>query len=181
MDVCVCVCGDAAISVTCQKVIQEVERFGRGSVLVWGGISIDNQTDLIILPGNITADMYIRDIIMNHIVPVAYGIGNGFILMHDNARVHTAAITRGILMRLEIQVMDWLVNSPDLNPIENVWDVLDRWVRRRPAPPQALQQLADALMEEWERIQQCNLRMLLRSMHWRCQEVINACRGHIQY
>ena len=41
-------------------------------MLLWDGIRIDNRTDLIVLPGNVTADMYIRDIIMNHIVPAAY-------------------------------------------------------------------------------------------------------------
>ena len=60
------------------NVVLEVERFGGGSVLVWGDISIDNRTNLI-LPGNVTANMYIRDIIMNHILLAAYGICPGFI------------------------------------------------------------------------------------------------------
>ena len=115
---------------------------------LWGGISIDNRTDFIILPGNITADVFIREIIMNHIVPAAYGMGPGFILMHENA--HSVAITIGVLTRLEIQVMDWPANSPDLNPIEHVWEMLDRRVRGRPAPPQTLQQLANCLIGEWE-------------------------------
>ena len=46
------------------NVVLEVERFGEGSMLVWGGISIDNPTDLIVPPGNLTADVYIRDIII---------------------------------------------------------------------------------------------------------------------
>ena len=146
------------------NVVVKVEGFEGGSVLVWGGISIDDRTDLIVLPGNVTADVYIRDITMNHIVPAAYEMCSGFILMHDNARAHTAALTRGVLTRIEIQVMDWLANSLDLNPIEHLWDMLDRRDRRRPAPPQTLQQLADVLMEEWERIPQCDLRRLLRSM-----------------
>ena len=53
-----------------------------------GGISIDNQTDLVVLPGNITADVYIRNIIMNHIVPAAYGMAPGFILIHDNVKAN---------------------------------------------------------------------------------------------
>ena len=71
-------------------------------MLVWGGISIDNQTDFIVLPGNVTADVYITDIIMTHTVPAVYGMDPGFILKHDNTRANTAAITRGVLMRLNI-------------------------------------------------------------------------------
>ena len=118
--------------------------------------------DLIILPGNVTADLYIRDIIMNHIMPAAYGMGPGFIIIYDNVRAHTAAATRDVLTRLEIQVKDWPANSPDLNPIEHVWYMPDSRVCKRPAPPQTFQLLADALMEEWEWIPQCDLRRLLR-------------------
>jgi transposase len=39
--------------------------------------------------------------------------------------------------------------SPDLNPIEHVWDMFDRRVRKRPAAPLTLQELADALIEEF--------------------------------
>ena len=53
--------------------------------------------------------------------------------MHDNARPHLAAITRQLLATNNVNVLDWPVNSPDLIPIEQVWDELGRHVRRNHA------------------------------------------------
>ncbi|GFW03494.1 transposable element Tcb2 transposase [Trichonephila clavipes] len=50
--------------------------------------------------------------------------------------------------------MEWPACSPDMNPIEHVWDALGRLVAGRQPPPQTLQELERALLEEWDRIPQ---------------------------
>lgn len=161
--------------------VQEVSRFGDGSVMVWGGISLEEKTDLVVIPGSLTAARYIDIILSDHVIPAAYGIGPDFIFMQDNARPHTAAITIDFLNEHEIRKMDWPAISPDLNPIEHLWDILDRRIRHRPNPPQTLQQLTEALVEEWDSIPQEDIRRLVRSMPRRCQEVIRAAGGHTRY
>jgi hypothetical protein len=42
--------------------VQEVDRFGRGSVMVWAGISVDNRTELVVVPGRLNAMNYIENI-----------------------------------------------------------------------------------------------------------------------
>ena len=51
--------------------------------------------------------------------------------MHDNGRCHTAFIVRDYLQRVGISVMRWLARSPDLNPIDHLWDELKPRVRAR--------------------------------------------------
>jgi transposase len=82
---------------TAATAVQEVDRFGRGCVIVWAGISIDNRTDLVVVPGRLNAMNYIENILEDHVVPAAYGVGQNFILMQDNAKPHTAGITRNFL------------------------------------------------------------------------------------
>lgn len=161
--------------------IQEVEKFGGGSVMVWGGISLDERTELVVVPGRLNAQRYIDLILEDHVIPAAYGIGQNFVFMQDNARLHTAAITMNFLRHHGIHTMNWPPLSPDLNPIEHLWDLLDRRVRRRPDPPQTLQQLTNALIEEWENIPQEDIRRLVRSMPRRCQAVIRANGRHTRY
>jgi hypothetical protein len=52
------------------------------------------------------------------------------------------------LRELDIQEMEWLAVSPDLNPIEHVLDRLNRSVLGRPVTPQTLKDLEHALIEE---------------------------------
>ena len=52
-------------------------------------------------------------------------------LMHDNARPHVARICRQFLNRNNVNVLPWPAVSPDMNPIEHIWDYLRRKVRAR--------------------------------------------------
>ena len=75
--------------------------------MVWGGISIDGCTDLVVVVcSNLTAAGYIELILLQDVLVAAYGIGPEFILMHDNARAHVARITRAVLRELDIQEVE---------------------------------------------------------------------------
>ncbi|KAG5742465.1 hypothetical protein H9Q70_014698, partial [Fusarium xylarioides] len=50
------------------------------------------------------------------------------IFMQDGSRVHTAAATMTYLRDNGIEVLDWAPYSPDLNPIENIWELLKLWI-----------------------------------------------------
>jgi hypothetical protein len=78
-------------------------------------------------------------------------------------------------------LLPWLSKSPDLNPIEHLWDNLDRRVRQRQPQPQSLQQLMNALQDEWNNILQQAIRTLISSMGRCCQAVIDSCGGHTRY
>jgi hypothetical protein len=53
-----------------------------------------------------------------------------------------------------IEHMDWPAKSPDLNPIEHGWDILQHRISNRQNQPNSLQELSDALVDEWSRITQ---------------------------
>ena len=111
--------------------------------------------------------------------PYAGAVGPGFLLMQDNARPHVAGVCQQFLQEEGIDAMDWPTCSPDLNPIEHIWD-MSRSIPQRHVAPQTVQELADALVQVWE-IPQETIRHLIRSMPRRCREVIQACGGHTHY
>ena len=80
-----------------------------------------------------------------------------------------------------IDAMDWPARSPDLNPIEHIWDIMSRSIHQLHVAPQTVQELADALVQVWEEIPQETIRHLIRSMPGRCREVIQARGGHTHY
>ncbi|UYV75360.1 hypothetical protein LAZ67_12003630 [Cordylochernes scorpioides] len=72
--------------------------------------------------------------------------------------------------------MDWPARSPDLNPIEHVWDALGRRIGARHPSPRTLVELRTALLEEWGLLPLDLLQSLVNSMRARCETLI-AVRG----
>jgi transposase len=99
----------------------------------------------------------------------------------DNARPHVARICMAYLNQENINTMDWPSKSPDLSPIENLWDELGRRVNQRPHPPQNVVQLQQALLHEWQHIPQARIQHLFHSMRRRCNALVAARGGHIGY
>ncbi|GFT16732.1 transposable element Tcb2 transposase [Trichonephila clavipes] len=115
--------------------VHESVRFGGGGVLVYVGISIDGRTDLYtIRDGPLTARRYRDEILRPIVVPYAAAIGDDFILMDDNCRPHRANLVEDFLFEKGIVRMEWPACSPDMNPIEHVWDALGRRVAGRHPP-----------------------------------------------
>ncbi|GFV95368.1 transposable element Tcb1 transposase [Trichonephila clavipes] len=80
-----------------------------------------------------------------------------------------------------IQRLVWPARSPDLNPIENVWDALGRQVAGRNYPPTNKNTLIRALTEEWDKLPQQLLDNVVQSMVRRVECCITLHGGHILY
>jgi len=157
----------------------ENDRFGGGSVMVWGGISHGFKSQLIVLDGTLNAARYRDEILRPVVVPLVQRYNLTF--QQDNARPHVARICQNFLTAQNIQPLDWPAYSPDLSPIEHLWDELDRRVRRRQNAPTDLVQLRHALLEEWDNIPMAIVNRLMNSMRRRIRAAINARGGHTRY
>jgi hypothetical protein len=90
------------------------------------------------------------------------------LFQQDDARPHTAHVTMEYLDQNNINELPWPSKSPDFNPIEH----LDKRVRQRQPPPQALDQLCQMLQQEWRTIPRNNVRNLIESMPRKCRSVL---------
>ena len=81
----------------------------------------------------------------------------------------------------DVQQMPRPACSPDMNPIEHAWDALGRAINGRNIIPQTLQQLAQALTEEWDALPQESINNLVDSMTRRVDALIRVRGGHTRY
>ncbi|GFY35984.1 transposable element Tcb1 transposase [Trichonephila clavipes] len=129
--------------------ITDHHAFQGGSIMAWAGISIGYHTNVHIFKrGSVTAVRY-RDILEPIVRLCAAAVGPTFVLMDDNARPHRGDIVDGYMESKRIVRMALPAYLPDLNPIENLWDTLDRAVSSRFSPPVTLIEPETALQEEW--------------------------------
>ncbi|GFT24921.1 transposable element Tcb1 transposase [Trichonephila clavipes] len=162
--------------------ITEHHAFQGGSIMLWAGISLGYHTDLHIFKrGSVTAVRY-RDDVLEPIVRLyAAAVGPTIVLMDDNARPHRADIVDDYMESEGIARMAWPAYSPDLNPIENLWDVLGRAVSSRFPPPATLIELETVLPEEWRLLNSVVVDHLIGSMVRRCKHCIQMRGDHILY
>lgn len=165
--------------------IRENDRWGGAHVMVWAGISHRHRTQLVFLeiPGRgagLTAQGYIDQVLRPVVLPFMQG-REGFQLQQDNARPHVARITQQFLGTSGVEVLGWPAMSPDLAPIEHLWDELGRRLRNRQPQPTNAAQLRDALVAEWDIIPQETIDRLVASMRARCTACIAAKGGHTGY
>lgn len=136
--------------------IREVDRWGGGNVHIWGGITAFNKTDIVVLAGNINALQYQNQVLAPVVVAFMRRHLPRGIMQQDNARPHTARLNMQYFQQQNINVMDWPANSPDLNPIENIWSELGRSVRERNPVPSNVAELRAALLHAWNAMHKRN-------------------------
>ncbi|VDB89448.1 Bgt-51220 [Blumeria graminis f. sp. tritici] len=107
-------------------------------------------------------------------------------VMQDNAPAHTAGSTMEDMRQRLIQPIFWPANSPDLNPIEAVWNRMKDYIQRRhPNLGCGKQRTRDSFLkivkEAWDSVSSEDLVRLTQSMPARCQAVIDADGGLTRY
>lgn len=162
--------------------IQPVVAFGGGGVMVWAGISLGYRTNLHIFDGNVNARRYEEEIIMGHVLPRGNEIGReNLIFLDDNARPHRAQNVIRALNDNEINRLPLTPHSPDLNPIEHVWDMLQKRMDNHNPQPTTVRELRHILPILWHEIPQEHIDNCIESMPNRCQAVIDARGGSTRY
>ncbi|GFU57866.1 transposable element Tcb2 transposase [Trichonephila clavipes] len=166
----------------CPSNIIERDRYGGRGVLVWEGIMLGSRTDLHIFDaGSVNGTRYCNEILLPYVRLFSGAMGLQFLFMDDNAPCHRTVAAEQLLESEDIERMDWPARSPDLNPIEHVWDFLGRRLAARTLPLVTIRELRLALQGEWAAMPQQLIDTLILSMGRRCETCLAVRGDHIPY
>ncbi len=150
------------------------------SVMVWGAMSSAGVGPLCFLRSKVNTAIY-QEVLEHFMLPAAdqlYGDAD-FIFQQDLAPAHSAKATSTWFKDHGIPVLNWPANSPDLNPIENLWGIVKR--KMRYARPNNAEELKATIRATWALITPEQCHRLITSMPRRIAAVIQAKGGPTKY
>jgi hypothetical protein len=100
--------------------------------MVWRGITAHGRTPLVVVTGNLTGIRYRDEIVQPYVIPFIQAQTNNVTFQQDNARPHVARVVRDYLTQQNVDLLSWPALSPDLSPVEHVWDEMKRRLRHLP-------------------------------------------------
>lgn len=148
-------------------------KHGGGSCMVWGCMSADGVGNLAFIESTMNQYGYL-DILKQHLQQSAekLGLGSYYQFQHDNDPKHTALNVKLWLLYNTPKRLHTPPQSPDLNPIENLWWELEKRVQKHHVTSKS--ELKAALIQEWSNISSSITNKLVQSMPKRLREVIKA-------
>lgn len=148
--------------------------------MIWGCMSSKGIGKIVIIKGIMDKHAY-KSILTKNLKSSAtkMGIRNDFVFQQDNDPKHTADNVKDYFINRNIKVMEWPSQSPDLNPIEHLWDHLKREIKKFDIS--SLRELEAKVIETWNNIQPEVCKNLVDTMEDRVQCVLRAKGGHIPY
>ncbi len=146
-------------------------KHGGGNIMLWGCFSSNGTGNLIRVQGTMKKEDYIG-ILENNVKASAekLQLGENWKYQQDNDMKHTTKVVKKWFGDNNVNVLEWPSQSPDLNPIENLWQVLKSRVMAR--KPTNLTQLEVFAKEEWAKIPRETCRNLVDRYKNRLEAVI---------
>lgn len=157
---------------------------GGNSVMFWGCFSKHGTGPLVSLLGTMDSTKYI-EILGESLVPQYQmgrrNIGGTWRLMQDNAPCHTSKAVKAYLARKRVEFIDWPPYSPDLNPIENIWQWMKHVLETEYPVCKSADDIEDRFFAIWETITPEMCQHYCSNYERRLLAVIEAQGGYTKY
>lgn len=165
------------------RLVEGTKKFGGGSLMLWGCMFWEGVGNATRIDGKMDAELYcqiLEDDLMGSLEWYGLEVGD-VIFQQDNDPKHTSKRAKSWFEDHGFNVLKWPAQSPDLNPIEHLWNHLKRRLAEYPEPPNGVIQLWERVEKEWEAIPKEVCKNLIESMPRRIEAVLKAKGSYTKY
>lgn len=166
-----------------EREVAPTVKHGGGNIMVWGCMGWNGVGTMVEVEGRMDGKQYVKileegllESIQNSNISPA-----DIIFQQDNDPKHTSNLATKFFNDQDINVLDWPAQSPDISPIENLWDLLKIMVNDHEHPPSGVFELWERAAEKWGEITEEQCQALIESMPRRLEAVIKAKGGNTKY
>ena len=165
------------------RLVQGTRKFGGGSLMMWGCMMWEGPGYAVKIDGRMDAELYTKILEEDLQASLTYydKTPNDVIFQQDNDPKHVSKKAKTWFQENGFKVLSWPAQSPDLNPIEHLWDHLKRKLGAYDKPPGGILELWDRVEKEWNEIDASVCQGLIESMPRRVEAVLKAKGGHTKY
>jgi transposase len=156
--------------------VKQTVKYGGGSIMIWGCMTYHGVGYMCKIDGIMNQHIYkeiLEDELLNTIDWYDMEIED-IIFQQDNDPKHTAKSVQKWLDEQAFQQLDWPPQSPDLNPIENLWAILKKQLNKYDRPAKGMIEHWERVQAEWNKIEADVCVKLVESMPKRIKAVIKA-------
>ena len=165
------------------RVVQGTRKFGGGSLMVWGCMLWEGVGYACKIDGRMDGELHVK--ILQDELQESINYYNktkdDIIFQQDNDSKHTCHKARNWFQDHDFNVMLWPAHSPDLNPIEHLWNHLKRRLAGYEEEAKGMLELWERVQVEWDKIEPEVCQNLIESMPRRMEAVIKAKGGYTKY
>lgn len=165
------------------RVVEGTVKFGGGNLMIWGYMTWDGVRYATKINGKMDGELYAQ-ILGNEFLQTLeyYGYNKeDIIFQQDNDSKHTSRVAKAWFSDNDITIMKWPVQSPDINPIEHLWNHLKWHLATYETDPKSQKELWEHVQKEWDEIPVEECRNFIRSMPRRLAAIIKAKGGYTKY
>ncbi len=148
------------------KAVIRTTKFGNGKLMIFGFITSSGNFKVYKIDGTMNSKKYVsllEENILDDIVDCGFNLSD-VVFMQDNASCHKSKSTMKWFEDHNLNLLEWPPQSPDLNPIENVWNYLETKVRMRQNEIENADDLWKIILEESRKISASFIKKLYKSI-----------------
>lgn len=163
--------------------VQKTVKHGGGSLMMWGCMTAQGIGYACRIDGTMNAELY-TSILEDELLQTLeyYGVEtNDMVFQQDDDPKHTSHLATQWFSDNEMEVLQWPPQSPDLNPIEHLWQHLKRQLAEYEEEPKSVHELWERVEAEWNKIPPQVCMNLIESMPSRVTAVLKAKGGYTKY